>query len=59
MKIGKRRQAYLNEQKIDKSQDQVIQSEKGLVPKEMGNDSTRQSEKWLVLKKRQKGAQHH
>jgi hypothetical protein len=33
---------------------QVIQSKQNLVPKEMGNDSTRPSRKRLVLKKRQK-----
>jgi hypothetical protein len=49
----RRRETHSKNQKPDKAK-QVIQSEKNLVPKEMGNDSTRLSRKRLVLKKRQK-----
>jgi hypothetical protein len=40
-----RKETHLNDQKPDKRQEHVIQSEQSLVPKEMGNDSTRPSKK--------------
>jgi hypothetical protein len=50
----RRRETHSNDQKLVKSQKQVILIKQKLVPKEMGSGSTRQSKKRLALKKRQK-----